>query len=69
MHAVAVVGSLIKSGLVVAIAQQTWFKTEGRISMAAERPRAWLCALLACVLVGLAPGRRLGKPTPSLAQD
>ena len=31
--------------------QHTWFKTEGRISMAAERPRAWLCALLACLLV------------------
>ena len=69
MHAVAVVGSLIKSGLVLTIAQQTWFKTEGRISMAAERPRAWLCALLACLLVLRQDGVGFRETHAVLAQD
>ena len=45
----------VGGGMVTSLQQQaqpqhTWFKTEGRISMAAERLRAWLC-LLACLLV------------------
>ena len=44
-------GGMVTSLQQQAQPQHTWFKTEGRISMAAERPRAWLCDLLACLLV------------------